>query len=512
MAFLDTPWLSLLLISWACLGLALLMRKYTWRDNHLPLPPGPPGEFLLGHLRKIPKENTAATYAQWSKKYKSDVIHVKSLGQSIIVLNSLRAAKELLDKKGAIYSDRPRFTLFEEMGWKKTLTFLPYGECWQMHRKMLQTDLSNTNVRQWQPFQLQECRRTINNMLCNSDWENSLRRFTVAIVLKVSYGTDVFDENDPYIKIANDAMYAMGNGGAPANSIVEVFPLARYLPNWLLRDWPLKFARDWKWAIQTLHEVPFSCAYKDVVSCDNVKFTADRMLTRTEEQCQNWTLEDIKGAAGAVFIAGADTTWATCVIFILNMVLNPEVQRKAHEQLDLVVGRDRLPNFGDRPNLPYIEWIVQEVYRWSPLAPLGIPHKSVKNDVYNGMHIPKAMGRDERVYHDPASFQPERYRPIEEGGPGEPFPVAHFGFGRRICVGRFLADNSVWIMICTMLATLRFQKKTDADGNVMPTRVEFTNGGTCHPMHFECTIQPRTNQTLALVSAAPNEFGQRQVP
>jgi cytochrome P450 len=116
------------------------------------------------------------------------------------------------------------------MGWKKTLTFLPYGHCWQMHRKVLQSTLSNTNVRQWQAFQVQEARRSARCILGGPDnWKTSLRRFAVAIVLKVSYGNDVFHDDDPYIKIANDAMHAMGNGGAPANSIVDMFPPGKHL-------------------------------------------------------------------------------------------------------------------------------------------------------------------------------------------------------------------------------------------------------------------------------------------
>ncbi|KAJ0289807.1 hypothetical protein COL154_002105 [Colletotrichum chrysophilum] len=100
----------------ACLAVVLFLylvrpRSSSW--GHPPLPPGPPGEFLLGHLRVIPKERTAETYAEWAKKYKSDVIYVKSLGQPIIVLNSVDAARDLLDRRGANYCDRPRFTLFE---------------------------------------------------------------------------------------------------------------------------------------------------------------------------------------------------------------------------------------------------------------------------------------------------------------------------------------------------------------------------------------------------------------
>ncbi|KAJ4270013.1 hypothetical protein NW762_001686 [Fusarium torreyae] len=419
--------------------ISLLFGFVHWRSRPaLPLPPGPPAEFLLGHTRIIPKQNASAVYAQWSKDYDSDVIHVRSLGRSTVVLNSMQAARDILDKKGANFCDRPRFTLLEVMGWGRTLTFLPFGERWQMHRKLLQTSFSNTNVRQWYELQINEARRTVCNMMNKPEtWETSLRRLAVAIVLQVSYGTEVPKDDDPYIKIANDAMYATGNGGVPANSVVDLVPLGkekmsarttrtlkkcdfgcangpwivRHLPDWIVRDWSLRFARQWRWAIKKLHDIPFAAA-------------------QTEH------------------------TWATCVIFILNMVLHPEIQEKARRQLDEVIGSDRLPTFSDRASLPYIEHIVQEIYR---------------TVVYANAY---AMAHDERIYRSPHEFNPDRY------GAGEPFPVGNFGFGRRVCVGRFLADNSVWIMVATMLATLQFCKRIASDGTPVEPRVRFTNGGT----------------------------------
>lgn len=114
---------------------------------------------------------------------------------------------------------------YGRMGWGKTLTFLPFGERWQMHRKLLQTSFSNTNVRQWHDLQRNEARHTIKAIIEKPDtWEKSLRRFAIAIVLQVSYGTRVSSDDDPYIRIANDAMYATGNGGVPANSVVDLVP------------------------------------------------------------------------------------------------------------------------------------------------------------------------------------------------------------------------------------------------------------------------------------------------
>ena len=57
--------------------------------------------------------------------------------------------------------------------------------------------------------------------------------------------------------------------------------------------------------------------------------------------------------------------------FILAMTLYPEVQSRAHAELDAVVGTDRLPDFGDRDELPYINALCSEVLRWLPVTPLG---------------------------------------------------------------------------------------------------------------------------------------------
>lgn len=53
------------------------------------------------------------------------------------------------------------------------------------------------------------------------------------------------------------------------------------------------------------------------------------------------------------------------------MVLNPEIPAKARAEIDRVVGSGRLPEFADRPNLPYVEAICLETFRWLPVVPDG---------------------------------------------------------------------------------------------------------------------------------------------
>lgn len=71
------------------------------------------------------------------------------------------------------------------------------------------------------------------------------------------------------------------------------------------------------------------------------------------------------------------------------MVLNPNVQKRAQEEIDRVVGTSRLPDMSDRENLPYINAVVNEVLRWHPVTPLGVTHAASEDDTYNGYFIPK---------------------------------------------------------------------------------------------------------------------------
>ena len=75
------------------------------------------------------------------------------------------------------------------------------------------------------------------------------------------------------------------------------------------------------------------------------------------------------------------------------MAMHPEIQKKAQAEIDAVVGNMRLPDFDDRPSLPYIEAICREIVRWRVVVPLGIVRKNICDDVYEGWLIPKGTRR-----------------------------------------------------------------------------------------------------------------------
>ncbi|KAK7472001.1 hypothetical protein VKT23_000108 [Stygiomarasmius scandens] len=171
-------------------------------------------------------------------------------------------------------------------------------------------------------------------------------------------------------------------------------------------------------------------------------------------------------------------------------------------ELDAVVGRSRLPDFGDRESLPYVQAILIEGLRIHPVAPLAMAHYSSEDDVYENHFIPKgatvlgntwAILHDEAVYSAPFRFNPERFMK-QEGHDLPPNPLLYaFGFGRRQCPGRFFALDNAWLAIACLLATFNITKALDQDGREMEQNIEYTKDFISHPKPFKCRFVPRFN-------------------
>ncbi|KIJ23555.1 hypothetical protein M422DRAFT_195788, partial [Sphaerobolus stellatus SS14] len=184
----------------------------------------------------------------------------------------------------------------------------------------------------------------------------------------------------------------------------------------------------------------------------------------------------------------------------------PEVQKKAQAELDDVIGSDRLPEFGDKSALPYTVAIYKETMRWHPLLPLGVPHAISEDDVIEGYFIPKgaiicgntwSILQDEAVFGpDTDKFMPERFLQVGIRSPGN---TGAFGFGRRICPERFMAENSLFISIASILHFFVISGPRDSFGNETPVEYEWTSGILSLPTNFQCTIKPRSKAAEELI-------------
>ncbi|KAG5734865.1 O-methylsterigmatocystin oxidoreductase [Termitomyces sp. T112] len=485
--------------------------------KHPPLPPGPLGDPIIGNVRSIPSDDQDLFFYELGKKYGS-VSYLSVLCQPFIVLNSVESAVELLDKRGTNYSGRPRFPLTEVIGFRQALVFLNYGADFRLHRKMLQKYYAKDKILPHRRILIQEARILVQNLASKpQNREIILLRFSTAIIIAVSYGHRIKDDDDPYLKVADDmCRLAVPTITPPEGTVVDILPWLQHFPSWFPGTYHVNRAKEARKYVRRLYEYPYNDVKRKLADG-----TAKPSFLATQlEELQNGeidagvTIEHIQGASAITYVAGSETTSSTLSIFIFAMLLYPECQIKAQEEIDRVIGSGRLPEFSDRESLPYVESVLQETQRWHPTVPMGVPHYSIEDDVYNGMFIPKGsiiianargMTLDENVYYEPFMFNPDRFFP-KPIGRGEPHPPTSFGFGRRICPGRYLADDSLWIAMATILATLSISKAIGADGKEITPELKFDLGVTSQPHPFDADIHPRNAIAGSLIAQVMNEI------
>ena len=177
--------------------------------------------------------------------------------------------------------------------------------------------------------------------------------------------------------------------------------------------------------------------------------------------------------------AGGEMTSTALLWWLLAMIAYPDVQNQSHAELDELVGSARPPTVADIPSLHYIRAMVKETLRWSPIVPFGVPHASTVDDWYEGMFIPKGTVclQNMRVINsepevsgsDAAQFDPARYlderRQVRVPDGREEGHMA-FGFGRRICPGRYVTEGTLAIDIATLLWAMRFERPEGVQGEL----------------------------------------------
>ncbi|KAF6747143.1 cytochrome P450 [Ephemerocybe angulata] len=308
------------------------------------------------------------------------------------------------------------------------------------------------------------------------------------------------------VKIVQDAMDGFSLASEPG-WWVDSFPLLRHLP-WA----PFLSAAKWmRHDLELLYKVPF-----DYVKQERRKGTSKRSFISTflDERQGEETPEDediINAAAASLYSGGAETTVASLDSYFLAMTLFPHIQHKAQSTLDtylhsLPPTNQKFPAISDRPHLPYLEALMYEILRWNPSVPLGLPHVATQDDEYRGYTIRKgtvvwaniwSILQDEEVFPNPTGFRPERYLDehghIAKGSKQVLAVKTAFGFGRRICPGLYLAENSVFLAIAMFLFSLDITPHGDG-----PPEVEY-DGFISHPRPFKCKIRPRSPEVAQLI-------------
>ncbi|KAI0258889.1 cytochrome P450 [Gloeopeniophorella convolvens] len=485
----------------ATLSASLVLFLIRAGRRRLPYPPGPRRIPILGNFLQMPTCEEWAVYKRWSDEFGSDVVHVDVLGSHIVILNSMKAARELLERRSSIYSDRlPSVVLLEFLGMTYNIGFLPYGKQWRYLRSKFDTNLKPAAAKAYEPLEQRATHRLLRSLLAKPDnFPQHLRHMAGQIILSIAYGINVNPENDSYVASAEETLKAIALASTNEAFLFNSIPGLKHIPGWFPGAGLKRDALKAYHVVVNSIERPYNEVKAALASGSAVPSVAATMISTLGSDPTADNVFASKAVPGMMYMAGADTTVSALLTFMLAMLKYPEVQREAQSEIDRVVGTSRLPDFTDHDALPYVGAVLKETLRWHPVTPLAVPHYTTQSDIYDGYSIPAgttvigntwAMFRNPEIFPEPDKFIPERW--LLPDAPR--FPDQAFGFGRRECPGRHMAVSSIWATISGILAAFDL---TPVKGS--PLDEEYSSGVVSFVKPFKCHIRPRTEAAASLV-------------
>ncbi|KAG9287572.1 hypothetical protein G9A89_019633 [Geosiphon pyriformis] len=432
--------------------------------------PEPAGKWpYLGHLPLIWGKQLPKKFAEWGKEFSG--IYMIWLGQQPwIILTSDTTIHDLLHIRGVKYSSRSyAYFTWELVGRKRSYLTSPYNDWYKKAMGPAHSILGQRQIASYVSL-VDECTTQLLKLL-KKDGNLSEGIFPrkyfhhtfLNVILNINFAFHTEGLHDPLYQTLfrlTEEWFKM----AGATKIYDFLPILRYFSNrrntkkkaLLLRD-------EWETTVRGL--------YNRVKNDPNKTpcFARD-FIKQTEEG----TLDefDIIHLAHDMLMAGTDTLASAMTWLAAILATHPEIQAKAHEELDRVVGKSRLPDLNDEPSLPYIRALIKENLRWAPPAPLGAPHFIEEEDQYMKYHIPKnsvvvmniySVHSDDKRYKHPHKFDPTRFLGNNESAAssaqGDPKKRDHFTFGagRRLCIGVHLAEVELQLAVSRILWAFRIE-------------------------------------------------------
>lgn len=341
------------------------------RRRSQPLPPGPKPLPLIGNIHQLPKSLPWLHLYHWSKEY-GPVMHLSMAGQSLVVLSTQKAAHDLLSKRSARYSDRPRMVMAGELVARGMhLLLRPYDDRYRLHQRMEAPLLALRAASSYRPLQDIESKQLLFDVLGEwhqfgekgVDFHHHFERAMASTIYCLNYGYRLKTGYEKELMDGKRVQAEFTRTAQVGNYIVDSFPLLNYLP---------KFLAPWKKEAEYLYELERQLHVGNLekgLHNPGWNFTKHMQIS---PEGKDMPTEELAFDVGILADAGLDTSTVALSWFIVAWITSSsQWVKKAQRLLDEVVGKDRLPTFEDRPNLAYIDAIGElsfPLVYWKPTA------------------------------------------------------------------------------------------------------------------------------------------------
>ncbi|KAI0730594.1 cytochrome P450 [Earliella scabrosa] len=484
-------------------------------------PPGPVGYPFIGVTLGTFNAEPFRLLARWREQF-GQLVATKIAGRRVMFVNGYHIADDLLNKRRAMFSDKPPRVMAYLTGYTDALIFMPQGNRYKRTRRQMHEGLNARAVHKHHALIVDSTARFLRELSGGADNLIQVIRFSyVRTLLQLTIGYDAVSEEDPMIVLSKEVGENATGMILSLNSKfwVEGFPFLRYLPIWAAGRTLARTIHTYRDTLDQLlarsrafvkDNLVRASPYSDMRTEYSLKgdmqhdynvassFLAKLLdVSSSEEETRIAEFTSVSLYGGAT-----DTIVSVTTSFFMAMLLRPDAQLKAQAEIDNLLKRKRLPQFSDRGSLPYIDAIVTEVLRWAPAIPLT--SRLVSQDVpYQEYTIPSGtsvvasiwgMAHDPERFEDPDAFRPERFYDPAHGRDASFLEESKkqvrsivFGFGRRVCPGMFLADDWFWLVLASVLATMKI---APPDG-VPVEHPEFTLEAIIQLPPFPCSVTPR---------------------
>ncbi|KDP25606.1 hypothetical protein JCGZ_20762 [Jatropha curcas] len=438
------------------------------------LPPGPLGLPIVGYLPFI-RHNMHQLFMQLAQKY--GPIYKLSIGQKLcVVVSSQTLIREIVRQNDITFANRIPSVAAKTFSYGgNDIAFAPYGPEWRVLRKIFVREMqSNANLESFYPLRRNKVRKSVKDLFEKKSGKaiNFGELIFLTIINMMSgmfWGATLDGEEEISVgaKFRSATAELVQILGKP--NVSDLFPfLARFDIQGV--------EREMKEASQKIEDIYDYVIDKYVMKKEltqgkeKVEVNKERkdfmhflLEFKDQETGRSISRQQIKGLLMNSVIGGTDTSSRTVEWTMTELMLHPQMLKKAQQELTKVVGANNLVEESHIQELPYLHAIVKEALRFHPVAPLLLPRCPKDSCNVGGYTIPKgatvflnawALHKDPEFWDNPTEFEPARFldgKGSELDYNGNHLQYLPFGSGRRVCAGLPLAERMVMYVMATFL-------------------------------------------------------------